>query len=170
VKDLFELWKQFYREIEIRELSQMYQIVNEKAKNVQFRRVSEEHFGMEVLNVKKNGDVSTFSPELVEGNDGDPNTFVLGNLREIAKFEDLADTAAYKRIEGEVQAGIEKCRRTCAYFDFCGGGHLSAKYFENGTLDCAETEYCKLHRQALVDVVLDNLAAATDADADLHSQ
>ena len=157
---LFELWKSHYQQIDIRELSQMYHVVNEKSKNPAFHRVSEEHFGMEVLAIKKNGDVSTFSPELIEGNDGDPDAFVLGNVERLTSFAELMETEKYRAIEAEVQSGINKCRKTCAYFDFCGGGHLSAKYFENGTFDCAETEYCRLHRQALVDVVLDNLSAA----------
>jgi uncharacterized protein len=161
IATLFELWKLHYQRIEIRELSQMYDVVNEKAKNLRFRRVAEEHVGMDVLNVKKNGDVSTFSPELIEGNDGDPNAFVLGNVDGIARFEELKQTAKYRSMEAEVHAGMEKCRRTCAYFDFCGGGHLSAKYFENGTFDCTETYYCRLHRQHLADVVLDSLASSS---------
>jgi uncharacterized protein len=165
VGTLFNLWKRNYQEIEIRELSQMYHIVNEKSKNLAFRRVSEEQFGMEVLNIKKNGDVSTFSPELIEGNDGDPDSFVLGNVRDLTSFAELMHTPRYKAIEDEVHTGIEKCRKSCAYFDFCGGGHLSAKYFENGTFACTETDYCKLHRQALVDVVLDNLSTAVPGDA-----
>ncbi|HEY5742003.1 MAG TPA: cyclophane-forming radical SAM/SPASM peptide maturase GrrM/OscB [Terrimicrobiaceae bacterium] len=158
VATLFELWKQHYRTIEIRELSQMYHIVNEKSKNPAFRRTSQEQFGMEVLNIKKNGDVSTFSPELIEGNDGDRDAFVLGNVSQLTCFEELLATPKYKTIDAEVQAGIEKCQKRCVYFDFCGGGHLSAKYFEHGTFDCTETEFCKLHRQALVDVVIDNLS------------
>lgn len=160
ITTLFHLWKNHHRQIDVRELSQMYHVVNEKSKNPRFRRVSEEHIGMDVLNVKKNGDVSTFSPELIEGNDGDPDAFVLGNVRQIARFEDLKDTDKYRSIEAEIHAGMEKCRDSCAYFDFCGGGHLSAKYFENGTFDCTETHYCKLHRQCLADVVLDELASA----------
>lgn len=165
VGTLFELWKRNYRKIEIRELSQMYHIVNEKSKNPAFRRVSEEQFGMEVLNIKKNGDVSTFSPELIEGNDGDPDAFVLGNVRELTSFTELMHTPKYRAIEAEVHTGIANCRKSCAYFDFCGGGHLAAKYFENGTFACTETNYCKLHRQALVDVVLDNLSTAVLSEA-----
>jgi uncharacterized protein len=161
VAKLFDLWKHHYQSINIRELSQMYHIVNEKSKNPAFRRVSEEHFGLEILNVKKNGDVSTFAPELIEGNDGNPDTFVLGNVHQLRSFTDLMQTPKYSVIEAEVMSGIEKCKNTCAYFDFCGGGHLSAKYFENGTFDCTETEYCKLHRQALVEAVLDNLSNHT---------
>jgi uncharacterized protein len=161
VATLFALWKEAHRDIEIRELSETYQTVNEKVKNPRFRRVSEEQVGMDVLSVKRNGDVFTFSPELLEGNDGDPDAFVLGNVAHIVCFEELARTEKYLRIAGEVRAGIERCRRSCAYFDFCGGGHLAAKYFENGTFDCTETEFCKLHRQAIVDVVIDGLAAAS---------
>jgi len=160
VATLFALWKQHYRDIHIRELSQVYELVNEKAKNPRVHRVSEEQVGMDVLNVKKNGDVTTFSPELIEGNDGDPDAFVLGNVSQIRSFGELKETVKYRTMEAEIRSGVERCRRSCAYFDFCGGGHLSAKYFENGTFDCTETDYCRLHRQAMVDVILDDLASA----------
>src|SRR5260221_11553538 len=38
VATLFELWKQHYQTMQIRDISQMYHIVNEKSKNPAFRR------------------------------------------------------------------------------------------------------------------------------------
>ena len=155
---MFALWKRNHRTIDIRELSQMYHIVNEKTKNLDYRRISEEHKGIDVLNIKKNGDVSTFSPELIEGNNGNPDEFKIGNVATLSSFQDLCEAPKFLYLQDEVNRGIEKCKNNCQYFDFCGGGHLSAKYFEQGTFNCSETNYCKLHRQTLVDVVIDGLS------------
>ena len=156
---LFQLWKDNHQSFEIREFAQLYRVVNEKLKRGTFARTSEEHSALEILNIKKNGDVSTFAPELIESRDGDKDFFVLGNVKHLSNFESLLATDNFSSIETDVKAGIEKCRASCEYFDFCGGGHLSAKYFENGTLDSAETRYCQLHRKCMTDVVLAGLSA-----------
>ena len=54
----------------------------------------------------------------------------------------------------DVAAGVSKCREGCAWFRFCGGGAPGNKYFENGSFDSTQTLFCRLHRQALADVVL----------------
>jgi len=154
---MFNSWRKHHKLINIREFSQMYHIINEKIKNPTFARRSEEHEGLSVLNIKKNGDISTFSPELIEGNNGNPDEFKIGNVTAINSFSELIENEKYKTLKTLVNNGINKCKNNCEYFDFCGGGHLSAKYFENGTFDSTETNYCKLHRQTLVNVIMDNL-------------
>jgi uncharacterized protein len=160
LRRLFQLWKSHQEQIEIREFAQLCRVVTAKVKCEEFCRTSEEHVGLEILNVKKNGDVSTFAPELVESRDGDKDFFRVGNVKELSSFDELHATEKFVAIETEVNAGIAKCRASCEYFDFCGGGHLSAKYFENGTLNSSETKYCQLHRKAMTDVVLDGIATA----------
>jgi uncharacterized protein len=60
-------------------------------------------------------------------------------------------------MQADIAAGIERCRRTCPYFAFCGGGAPANKYFENGSFDSTETLFCRLSKQAVLDVVLDKL-------------
>jgi uncharacterized protein len=156
--NMFSNWRKHHNEIHIRELSQMYHVVNEKIKNPLFKRSSEEHEELGVLNIKKNGDISTFSPELIEGNNGNPDEFKIANITEISSFQDMAESQKLDFLKKQIESGIDQCRKNCEYFDFCGGGHLSAKYFENGTFNCSETNYCKLHRQKLVDVILEGLS------------
>jgi radical SAM/SPASM domain protein of GRRM system len=109
-----------------------------------------------ILSVDCEGNFSTFSPELL----GLPSThydgFALGNIL----THSLADTLVSPRLqamEGDIRAGIERCRTTCAYFNYCGGGAPVNKYFENGSFDSTETMFSRLGRQAVVDVVLAKL-------------
>jgi uncharacterized protein len=60
-------------------------------------------------------------------------------------------------MHAEIQAGVRRCRESCAYFAFCGGGAPVNKYFENGSFDSTETLFCRLSKQAVLDVVLGKL-------------
>ena len=49
------------------------------------------------------------------------------------------------------------CEERCRYWSFCGGGPPGNKYFENGTFASTETLFCRLHKQATLDVTLDRI-------------
>ncbi|MCX5931053.1 MAG: GRRM system radical SAM/SPASM domain protein, partial [Cyanobacteria bacterium] len=51
-------------------------------------------------------------------------------------------------------AGVDLCRRDCAYFGLCGGGAGSNKYWEHGRFDYSVTEACRYRIQLVADVVL----------------
>jgi uncharacterized protein len=53
-----------------------------------------------------------------------------------------------------VAKGVEKCRTTCKYFGVCGGGAPCNKIFENGSLESAETLFCRLSVQASADALV----------------
>ena len=63
----------------------------------------------------------------------------------------------------DVEAGVEACRASCAYYDLCGGGAPSNKWHENGSLRSTETAWCRLTKKAMVDVYL----AAREAELGL---
>jgi uncharacterized protein len=111
---------------------------------------------MAILSVDCEGNFSTFSPELL----GLPSThygsFALGNIQTNTLADALA-SARLQAMERDIRAGIERCRSTCPYFNYCGGGAPVNKYFENGSFDSTETMFCRLSRQAVVDVVLAKL-------------
>jgi uncharacterized protein len=56
-----------------------------------------------------------------------------------------------------MSAGIELCRSSCDYFQLCGGGAGSNKYWEHGTFACAETQACRYRIKLVADVVLAGL-------------
>jgi uncharacterized protein len=85
--------------------------------------------------------------------------FALGNV----KTHTLADVLAlegFQRLEADIAKGVERCRASCAYFPYCGGGRPSNKYFENGTFASTETLDCRLHNQMSLDVSLERLQVA----------
>ncbi len=106
-----------------------------------------------IVSVDCEGNFSTFSPELLGLPSATYGGFALGNvLRD--SFADAAAAARFRAMARDVAAGVVQCRAQCAWFRFCGGGAPANKYFENGSFDSTETLFCRLHRQALADVVL----------------
>ena len=60
----------------------------------------------------------------------------------------------YRKIADAIADGVASCRAECDYFDLCGGGSPSNKLAENGRLESTETEFCRLHKKACIDVAL----------------
>jgi uncharacterized protein len=109
-----------------------------------------------IVSVDWKGNFSTFSPELlglVHERYGD---FTLGNVRTDV-LDSIIASPRLAALGGDIAEGVEQCRRTCAYFRFCGGGAPVNKLSENGSFASTETLYCRLTRQAMLDVVLDRL-------------
>ncbi len=114
-----------------------------------------------IISVDCEGNFSSFSPELLGLRSAPYGDFVLGNVA----VDSLAAAAASPRfaaMHADIAAGVERCRRQCSYFAFCGGGAPVNKYFENGSFDSTETLFCRLNRKALVDVLLDKLQPQAD--------
>ncbi|MGH4013900.1 MAG: cyclophane-forming radical SAM peptide maturase AmcB [Pseudonocardiaceae bacterium] len=111
-----------------------------------------------------NGDVTLISPELAGFHSRRLGNFSCGNVLE-APLESLIADGLRKRWVAEFQVGIEKCRASCGYFEFCGGGQPGNRYFEQGRLDGTETDYCRNSKIALIEGVLENVGNSTAADS-----
>jgi uncharacterized protein len=74
-----------------------------------------------------------------------------------------ARTEKFQRALAEVQAGVERCKRDCAYFNLCGGGAPANKYFENGSFSSGATQYCRYAVKVPVDLVLQDLEKSLGA-------
>jgi uncharacterized protein len=109
-----------------------------------------------IVSVDRTGGLSTFSPELLGLRDARHGDFTLGNVA-ADSLEAIVASPRFLALHGEIVEGIERCRRTCAYFRFCGGGAPVNKLCETGSFASTETLFCRLNRQALLDVVLDRL-------------
>ena len=72
-------------------------------------------------------------------------------------LEDMLTSHKFADIHAEIRQGVSKCRQSCQYFTFCGGGAPSNKLCENNAFDTTSTMRCKLGKQAIVDAVLDYL-------------
>jgi uncharacterized protein len=111
-----------------------------------------------IVSVAWNGDLSTFSPELLGTYHSAYGEFSFGNVRN-DELTDLERRPLFGHVCSDIAAGVELCRHNCAYFPVCGGGAPANKLFENGSFASQETLFCRLTRQALIDVVLDRIEA-----------
>jgi len=106
-----------------------------------------------IVNVDVQGNVSTFDPELLSVSTAAYGDFSFGNVLSHS-LEQLAATEKFRRVHGEIAAGVELCRRSCEYFGLCGGGAGSNKYWEHGRFDVSATQHCRYRIQLVADVVV----------------
>lgn len=99
------------------------------------------------------GSVTLISPELAGFSSDRHGPFSCGSvLREpLDVLIARGMRAAWVR---EYRLGVRNCRDSCRYFEFCGGGHPSNRYFEHGRLDTTETAYCRNSKIALMEGVI----------------
>jgi uncharacterized protein len=112
-----------------------------------------------IISVDVDGNISTFSPELLGFSHPRYGTFSFGNIW-TDTIEDIRRSPRYQAVAGDIARGVTSCRETCDYYSVCLGGAPANKLFENGCFDTTETLYCRLSKQAPVDVVLASLERA----------
>ena len=106
-----------------------------------------------IVSVDCDGNISTFSPELLGLQHETYGSFCFGNLLEDS-FDEIADRIEKSRLYADIEAGISRCAEACAYYKLCGGGSPSNKIYENGTAASTETTYCRAFQRS-IDVTLD---------------
>jgi len=109
-----------------------------------------------IISVDYQGNFSSFSPELLGQKSEIYGDFTLGNVY-TDSFEDAFRTPKFILMNDDIQSGISKCKSTCEYYYVCGGGAPSNKYYENGSFDTTETNYCRLSVKLPADIVLSRL-------------
>jgi len=154
---LFSRWQAAGRRPRIREFESMSLVIGAFLRDHGFIRRLDDLIPFRNIVVTREGDISTFSPELAGGTPADPLHFAIGNVHRIRSFEELLDSPKLREIEVQISRGIARCRTECEYFPVCGGGTASNKFYENGTFDCTETTTCTLERKTLAHIVADGL-------------
>jgi uncharacterized protein len=107
----------------------------------------------EILTVGWNGDVYTYSPELL-GIDLPGWETKLGNVHRDS-WNNVTQTVSFQELKRAIDEGVSQCRRSCDYFAYCGGGTPGNKWFEHGSFAATETRYCRLGIQAPLDLYLE---------------
>ena len=138
--------------IQLREFSQVLEMID----CGQRLRQNEMNRPYSILSVDAAGDFSTFDPELLSVETERYGLFNLGNLRDLT-LEEATRTDTFRKLQRDMEAGMEQCRAQCDYYGFCGGGTGSNKYWEHGTLNASETCACRFSTQIPVDVLLEQL-------------
>ncbi|MES2217090.1 MAG: cyclophane-forming radical SAM/SPASM peptide maturase GrrM/OscB [Pseudomonadota bacterium] len=157
---LYDLWVQDHRAIEIREFIETFNYFAFKKDNQNSHILSTDATAFSIITITKNGDINTFSPEMAGGIATNEKEFTIGNVLNIASFDELVENANFKKQLQGVLKGIENCANSCNYFELCGGGSPSNKYYEKGTFEATETMYCKLSKQTLIDVIFEKTSLA----------
>lgn len=111
---------------------------------------------LRIVSFDCNGNYSTFSPELFAGKSDRFNNFVIGNVL-CEGLLAIRQNKNFQSLNKEIQTGVSMCRNECKYWQFCGGGDPSSKFFQHGRFDVTETFTCQIHKQATVDAVLEYL-------------
>jgi uncharacterized protein len=96
-----------------------------------------------MLNIDCNGNVSSFSPELLGYKNERYNNFIIGNVHQHT-IEQMLSSSAMQAMTADIRAGVEACRKECGYFSLCGGGAPVNKLSENGTFASTQTSFCSL--------------------------
>ena len=111
-----------------------------------------------IISIDCQGNFSTFSPELLGLTSAEYGDFTFGNVM-TDSFDSILSKAKFTGVARDIAAGVRRCRDTCEYFAYCGGGAPVNKYFENGSFDSTETMFCRLSKKAVLNVVLEKLEA-----------
>jgi uncharacterized protein len=120
------------------------------------RKISDQVVPFRILCVDCDGNLTTFSPELMGCKSQEYDDFILGNIID-ENLISILEGRKFRLINQDVQAGVEMCRKSCEYFNVCGGGSPSNKYFENGTFRSTETMYCKYIKKIITDTILSEI-------------
>jgi uncharacterized protein len=145
----------------IREIEQTIQQVV-RPKDASFANQLVEPFA--ITSMDWQGNIATFSPELLGLKNAEYDDFLLGNINHDALVE-LPQRANLARMIRDIGAGVEMCRRSCEYFSVCGGGEPVNKLAENGTFASTETKYCRLTKMRTTDLVLEAIERAQPTGA-----
>ena len=160
-KRLLELRASHHDYIYIRELESM-------ENKIRFERIDialMESTPLSIISFDCNGNMSTFSPELLTMTDRKYGNFIFGNVNNDS-LNSIIASKKFKVIYNEINKGIDQCSKSCEYFEICGGGAPSNKLFENGVFDSSETMYCNNHIKAVADAVIEHLEENANINAE----
>jgi uncharacterized protein len=110
---------------------------------------------LRILTVAWNGDLSTFSPELLALSVPQVERFIFGNAHRCDTLTDILTDERFKAAYAEIQLGLSNCAAECEYFQYCGGGAPVNKLCETGRLDATETLFCQLTKKVWLNACLD---------------
>lgn len=114
------------------------------------KNVQAEPFG--IVSVDCDGNVSTFSPELLGLIHERYGTFNFGNLH-YDDFGQIEQRVNQSQLAQEIAKGVQACEASCEYYNLCGGGAPANKIYENGSAATTETVHCRTLMRS-IDVVL----------------
>jgi uncharacterized protein len=122
---------------------------------------------LDIVSIAWNGDIGTFSPELLGTSHPRFGPLSFGNVA-THSFDDVLEHSRLRQIAAEISRGVGRCRQSCPYFGFCRGGAPANKLGETGRFDTTVTTFCKLTHMVITETVLAGLEQ--DLDRSLANQ
>lgn len=122
---------------------------------------SAENIPLSIINIDVDGNLSTFSPELIGHKAPAYDDFLFGNIRTL-DIERIYENPAFARLNADIQQGVAACRQSCSYFPVCGGGAPANKWFENGRFDSTLTTFCRYKKQYVADALTELIVEAAE--------
>jgi len=153
---LLELRDQHENHPFVREFDHIINVMKNVDKYADRKAGAQENEPLAILSIDCEGSISTFSPELLTMTHPHYGHFRFGNVFG-GTLEDMLISQKFVDMNTQIQRGVSRCRESCQYFAFCGGGAPSNKLWENNAFDSTETMRCRLGKQAIVEAVLDYL-------------
>ena len=154
-EELFKAWVK-NPVIKIRELNMALGYIASTLSNN--NKSEKKHYGRGFWpTIAFNGDLTVISPEFISTNEDERQRFIVGNILKTPLHQLVyeAQNAWYVK---EFFTGVNNCRQSCEYYEFCGGGQASNKYFELGDITGTETTHCRNSRKFVMDAVLKSLS------------
>lgn len=119
-------------------------------------RGNEQNTPFEIITVTHNGDIATFSPELVGLSHPIFGDFTFGNVASTS-LDEILSSRRFQILARQIADGVTACAKQCSYFQLCRGGAPANKLAEHGEFSATETLFCSLAEKAVADVVLRRL-------------
>lgn len=107
-----------------------------------------------ILSVDINGNISSYSPELLGIKSEAYADFLFGNVKEISDITDIFLSRTFLKCQSAIAAGVSRCKKSCGHFALCGGGSPANKFGETGRLDSTETHFCKISVKTVLDTLM----------------
>lgn len=153
----YQFWRSLLRhregggDLRIRELDRLTDFLERRLGGADVRRPFDP-----IPTVAHDGETVLLSPELLGIKDAKYGDFLAGNVLEVPLPHMIAKSSrlAYVR---EFEEALSRCAASCEYYSFCGGAQAGNRYFEHGSLEVAETAYCRNTRQSLVRAAADHI-------------
>lgn len=140
-------------EIHVRELDDMHRFLSSPSQQ-DVRSI--ENLPGAIISISYCGDISTFSPELLDLTHERYRDFRYGNVHR-SSWLDVRRNVHFRLVAKAIANGVERCQRECEYFAVCGGGAPSNKLGEHDTFESTETLDCRLRVQAVAETYLRTL-------------
>jgi len=160
---IYELQERSRGAIRIRELDRATNCIAPHGPDAGTRLVNEQVLPFGIVSIDWQGNVSSFSPELLGIKSMHYGDFVFGSILK-EDLQTIRRSEKFTRVVRDIEAGVKLCEQTCQYFALCGGGAPSNKYFENGTFVSTESMYCRTTIQMPADVVLAHMEKSLGLD------